>query len=145
MAAACTSYNLTSFAACNATTDGAGKACGWAAGGTTCKEKACTDEITNPSASTCQSYIYNCAFNGTRCAAAAACTTYNLTSFEACNATSDGNFNRCGWVTGGTTCKAKACTDSIPNLNAATCTAYIYTCRFVGSACVTAGACTSYN
>ena len=49
--------------------------------------------------------------------------------------TSDGAGNLCGWATGGSTCKAKGCTDEVPNPSAATCTAYISNCAFNGTAC----------
>ena len=143
-AAACTSYALTSFADCNATTDGAGNACGWFTGGTACKVKGCTDIVPSPSAVICTAYISTCAFNGTACAAPAACTSYALTTFAACNATTDGAGNACGWFTGGTACKAKGCTDIVPSPSAVICTAYISTCAFNGTACAAAAACTSY-
>ena len=128
VASACTSYALTTFVLCNATTDGTGNACGWATGGITCKVKACTDALTTPNAAKCTAYISTCAFNGTICAVAAACSTYALNNFALCNATTDGAGNACGWATGGTACKAKACTDAIPNISTTNCAAYLSTC-----------------
>ena len=76
MAAACTTYSLTSAAACNATTDGAGNTCGYATGATACKTKACTDVISSPSAATCNAYLAGCLFDGTSCITPAGCNTY---------------------------------------------------------------------
>ena len=143
VAAACTTYNLNTFALCNATTDGAGAACGWATGATSCKAKACTDAIPSPSAATCRAYLA-CTFNGTACAGVADCTTYNLNTFELCTATTYGLGSNCGWASGGTTCKARACSDAIPNPSAANCSAYLDNCRFDGTACLRSGACSTY-
>ena len=100
----------------------------------------------NPSATTCTAYINNCAFNGTICVVATPCTSYNLTSFEACNATTDGAGNACGWAAGGTACKVKACTDEIPNPSADVCGAYKNTCGFNGNRCVEGTTtCASYS
>ena len=140
---ACTSYALNSFALCNATTDGAGNACGWSSGGF-CKVKACSDSITSPSAVNCVAYIPSCSFDGTSCFIAGACSTYVLNTFALCNATNDAAGNACGWITGGTTCKSKACTDTVPTPSAATCTAYLSRCGFNGSICVVASSCTMY-
>ena len=142
-AAQCTAFAFTSAAACNLTTDGAGNFCGYAAG-TACKARECSDPISNPSAATCTAYLSTCAFNGTACDAAAQCTAFAFTSAAACNLTTDGAGNFCGWATGGTACKAKACTDVISSPSATNCVAYLSTCRFVGSACVASGACTTY-
>ena len=141
--ASCTSYALNTFAACNATTDGAGNACGWATGGAACKVKACSDAVASPAAATCTAYMSTCAFNGTACAAAAACTSYALATFDLCKVTTDGAGNGCGWVSGGN-CKARGCTDPVLSPAAATCTAYLSTCAFNGTACAAAAACTSY-
>ena len=116
VAAVCTSYALTTFAKCNATTDGAGNACGWATAGVACKAKACTDAVTTPNAANCTAYISTCAYNGSICAVAATCSLYAFNTFALCNATTDGARNACGWATGGATCKTKACTDDIPLL-----------------------------
>lgn len=51
-AAPCISLSLGSFVLCNAATDGAGNACGWAAG-SLCKAKACSDAVAGPSAVIC--------------------------------------------------------------------------------------------
>ena len=109
----CSSYTLASFALCNATTDGAGNACGWATGGAACKAKSCSDAVDTPSSIICKAYLNTCSFNGTTCYSASLCTSHIFTTFALCNAKFDGLGNTCGWVTGGTTCKAKACTDTI--------------------------------
>ena len=67
-----------------------------------------------------------------------------MTSFAACSKITDEFGFSCGWVTGGAFCKAKECTDSIPNPSAPTCIAYHSTCVFNGIACVVAAACTTY-
>ena len=90
IAAACSSYSLSTFEACNVTNDGYGNSCGWATGASTCKAKECTDAITSPSAANCTAYISNCAYTGSACAAAASCTSYPLNTFALCNATTDG-------------------------------------------------------
>ena len=76
-----------------------------------------------------------CAFTGTVCAAAAACSTYALATFASCNATTDGAGNACGWVTGGTACKAKACTDTLTTPSVVNCVAYLSSCGFNGTTC----------
>ena len=144
VAAACSTYALTTFALCNATTDGAGNACGWATGDVACKAKACTDAVSSPSATTCSSYISSCAYNGSICTVAAACSTYALNTPALCNATTDGAGNACGWATGGVACKAKACTDAVDSATVAMCRLYINTCAFNGTACDIAGPCSSY-
>ena len=85
-----------------------------------------------------------CAYNGSACAAAAACSSYAFTTFSACNSTNNGYRNSCGWATGGTSCKAKACTDAVASPTSASCTAYIFNCAFNGSTCAAAASCTSY-
>lgn len=107
--------------------------------------KACTDTVASPNAANCTAYLSTCAFNGTACVAAAACTSYGLNSFAACSVTTDGAGNFCGWVTGGTTCKARACTDTVPSASAANCSAYLSTCVFDGSKCAVRAACASFN
>ena len=144
VAAACTTYALATFALCNATTDGAGNACGWTTSGVACKAKVCTDAVPSPTAAICTAYGSTCAFNGTACAAAAACSTYALATFALCNATTDGAGNACGWATSGVACKAKACSDAIPSPSAANCIAYLSTCSFNGSFCFSVNACTSF-
>ena len=119
--------------------------CGWFTGGTACKVKECTDIVPSPSAATCTAYLSTCAYNGSVCIAAALCTSYVLNTFAACNATTDGNGNACGWATGEVACKVKACTDAIPSPSAATCTAYLARCAYNGSACSSAAACSTYN
>ena len=142
--AACTSYDLNTFALCNSTTDGAGNACGWSIARVECKAKECTDPVPMPSAATCTAYLSSCAFNGETCANAAACSTYALNTFHLCNETTDGAGNACGWSTARVTCKAKECTDSVPMPSAATCTAYLSYCAFNGETCANAAACTTY-
>ena len=135
---------MNSFALCSNTKNADGNYCGFQAGASTCSDKACTDAVPNANANTCFAYINNCAFNGTACAAAAACSTYNLTSAAACNAASDGAGNLCGYATGASACKAKACTDVISNPSAATCNAYLSGCLFNGTNCVTPAACNTF-
>ena len=62
----------------------------------------------------------------------------------ACNATSDGAGNLCGYATGAGACKAKACTDVISNPNATTCAAYLVGCLYNGTSCITPAACNTY-
>ena len=143
-AGACNTYPFTSFAACSALTTNTGVGCGWVTGGPNCTARACTDPIPSPSAATCTAYLASCSFNGTACVVATACTSFSLTSAAACNATSDGAGNYCGFATGGLACKAKACTDVISSPSAATCTAYLSGCLFNGTSCITPGACDTY-
>ena len=73
-------------------------------GTTYCYPRACTDPIPNPNAGTCTAYLSTCAFNGTSCATSAPCSSYLLTSSVACNSTTDGAGNACGYTQGGISC-----------------------------------------
>lgn len=63
-----------------------------------------------------------CAYNGSICVIAAACSTYAFNTFALCNSTTDGSGNNCGWASGEVSCKAKACTDAVDSPSAAICT-----------------------
>ena len=140
----CSSFGLNTFALCKATTDGVGNSCGWTTGGVACKAKSCSDAVDTPSSVICKAYLNTCSFNGTTCYSAILCTSHILTTFALCNAQFDGSGNTCGWVTGGSTCKAKACSDTITSPSAATCTQYISSCAYNGTICVIPSLCSSY-
>ena len=125
---------MSTFAACNLTSDGAGNSCGWVTGASTCKAKACTDTIPSPSLATCTAYLSSCRFVGSACVTAGACNSYGLNTFAACSVLTTSAGVACGWATGGSNCTDKACTDPVPSPSAATCKAYL-SCAFDGTSC----------
>ena len=116
--------------------------CGWASGGGGCSDRACTDPVPSPSAANCTAYKSGCAFNGTACSAAAACSSFTGSSVAGCSLIFDGAKN-CGWSSG-PKCSDRTCNDPVPSPSAANCIAYKSGCSYNGSSCDSGTSCSSF-
>ena len=89
----------------------------------------------------------SCIYVGTCVVKAASCTSYTpLSGFENtwCTLAVNSSGAYCTYSSG-TSCSERACTDSIVSASVTTCSNYLRSCTFIGTGCVTKGACTSYT
>ena len=56
----------------------------------------------------------------------------------------DTSGSTCGFITGASACSAKTCGDVISKPSVSVCEAYLSTCIFDGTNCLTLGACSTY-
>ncbi|CAD8071729.1 unnamed protein product [Paramecium sonneborni] len=112
-----------------------------------CKVELTCAEITSPTnQGSCDAILPNrCMFVGTGCVAIGVCSTYDGNNTDACKNLVNTTGGKCFWKTG-TKCQDLTCADIASPTNQASCDAVLSNkCMFVVNACVTIGACNTYN
>jgi hypothetical protein len=112
-----------------------------------CADRLCADKTTAADNTECTTYLSSCRYFNGGCTNAGACTSYAGDSLAKCQDVLDGSATpkKCWWVTSGTTCIDRACSNAPTVTNQAGCANHISTCVFNGLICLDSGTCASYT
>jgi len=148
---ACTSYAGSSLATCSKVVDVNGNLCSYSAG-VICAVGNCSSKINAVNAADCKTQGDGCRYLGiATCATAGACTSYTVSGTDGvklslCNVLTDAGGLFCTWVSGTpNTCVPKTCFNIISPSTNAECIAWLDTCTFTGSGCITKAVCGDYT